>query len=397
MAPAHTTPMTVLQVIPSLDTGGAERSCVEIAEALVDAGHRALVAGGPGRLVTALTDVGGEFVGFDGASKSPWTLYRNARFLAALIDAEGVDIVHARSRAPAWSARMAARRRGAAFVTTYHGIYGEQNRLKKLYNSVMASGDRVIANSGYTGDLVRERYDVTAPRLVVINRGVDERLFDPAAVSGERIAALRTGWGISGDTRAIVLAGRLTGWKGQSVLLHAAGRLRAEGRRDFRIVLVGSDQGRDSYRAELDRIVADNGLGDHVCFAGHSDDVPAVFASADIAVSASTKPEAFGRTIVEAGAMATPVIVTDLGPTRETVLAPPLVGEDARSGWIVPPGDADALAAALGEALGCEPATLAAIGARGRRHVLNNFTLRRMTASTLKVYEDVLAMRQSDH
>jgi glycosyltransferase involved in cell wall biosynthesis len=276
------------------------------------------------------------------------------------------------------------------FVTTYHGIYGEQNRIKKLYNSVMASGDRVIANSAFTAELVRARYGTPAERLVVIDRGVDERVFDPARIDPAAVAALRSAWGLRPGTRAIVLAGRLTGWKGQSVLIRAAARLRADGAADFAVVLVGSDQGRGGYRAGLDTLVAEHRLGDIVRFAGHSDDMAAVFAAADIAVSASTRPEAFGRAIVEAEAMQTPVVVTDLGPTRETVLVPPAVDAAMRTGWIVPPDDADALAAALAEALATAPEDLADIGARGRAHVLERFTLQRMTGATLDLYRAVL-------
>ena len=185
---------TILQIIPQLDAGGAELSAVEIADAVVRAGGRAIVLAEPGRLAADIAKVGGEVVPFPAASKNPVRMLANARAIARIVHSEHVDLVHARSRAPAWSAMWAARRTGVRFVTTYHGAYGEKNALKRLYNSVMARGDVVIANSRYTARLIAERYATPGARIEVIARGVDVRKFDPESIAQARVAALRDRW-----------------------------------------------------------------------------------------------------------------------------------------------------------------------------------------------------------
>jgi hypothetical protein len=221
---------TILQIIPELDTGGAELSTIEIAGAIEGAGGRAIVLSEGGRLVQRLRDTGAELHFFPAAAKSPIRLLWNAHRIADLIRRERVDLVHARSRAPAWSALMAARRTHVPFVTTYHGAYSEKSALKRLYNSVMARGDLVIANSHYTADLIRMRYGTPLSRLHVIYRGQDAVLFDPDRIAPERVAALRQQWGVAGETRVVLQAARLTGWKGQSVLIEATRILMTQGR-----------------------------------------------------------------------------------------------------------------------------------------------------------------------
>jgi glycosyltransferase involved in cell wall biosynthesis len=383
--------VTVLQVIPALDTGGAELSTVEIAAALVAAGARALVATEGGRLATRIEAAGGEIVPFPAATKNPLRIYANAAALARLITGEAVDLVHARSRAPAWSARLAARRTGRPFVTTYHGAYAENGPLKRAYNRIMATGDLVIANSQYTADLIAARYGTPAGRLRVIHRGVDETAFDRAQVPRARIAALRDAWGVPeglrGSAPVVLQAARLTRWKGQTVLIDALARL---ARRDVVAILAGDDQGRTGYRAELLAQIAAHGLDGRVRLVGHVEDMPAAFAAADVAVVASVEPEAFGRTAIEAQRMGCPVVATGIGAPPETVCAPPRVAAAARTGWLVPPGDPTALAAALDEALALDPATRAALGDRAAAHAAASFTLDRMRGATLAVYDDLL-------
>jgi len=378
---------TVLQVIPELDTGGAERTTVDIAAALVARGDRALVASQGGRLVAELEALGGEHVTLPLATKSPLGLGRNAGALARLTEAEGVDLVHARSRAPAWSALWAARRSGVPFVTTYHGIYKQTNRAKALYNSVMARGDAVIANSRYTADLIAARHPVAAGRIAVVYRGSDLDALDPANVSGERRAALRTAWGLPEGVPVILNVARLTGWKGQRVLIDALARLARETDRPFVAVLAGDAQGRAEYLADLETRIAQAGLSDRVRLPGHCADVPAALALADVAVVASTEPEAFGRAAVEAQAAGVPVIATDLGAARETVRTPPDVDEDARTGWRVPPNDAPALSAAIAAALFLPPDARARLTRRARAHVHASFSLAAMCQATLAVYD----------
>jgi len=381
---------TILQIIPRLDAGGAERSVVEIAGAVAHAGGRALVLAEPGRLAASITAAGGEVLPFPAATKNPVAILANARRIAAIAAREGVDLIHARSRAPAWSALAAARQVRVPFVTTYHGAYSETNALKRLYNGVMARGDAVIANSRYTADLIAARYGTPRQRIEVIYRGVDTELFDPARIAAERVAALRQGWGVAPDTRVILQAARLTRWKGQAVLIDAAARLHALGQlQDAVLILAGDAQGRDGYVEELRCLIARLGLQQHVILVGHVDDIAAAYLAAHVTVIASTGPEAFGRAAIEAAAVACPVIATDIGAPPETVLAEPGA---AITGWLVPPGDVDALASRLAQALALAPPIRAAIGERARRHA-ENFSIAAMQQSTLGVYDRLLGTR----
>lgn len=382
---------TILQIIPRLDAGGAELSVVEIAGAVVCAGGRSLVLAEPGRLAANITAAGGEVMPFPAATKSPLRILANARKIARIAARERVDIIHARSRAPAWSALMAARRAGVPFVTTYHGAYTETNAVKRLYNSVMARGDVVIANSRYTARLIASRYGTPAERVRVIHRGVDTARFDPTRVAPERVAALRHKWGVGPEDRVILQGARLTRWKGQGVLIDAASLLQAAGRlKNVAVVLAGDAQGRDAYADALRSQIAGLGLAGRVHLVGHVEDMAAAFLAAHVTVVASTEAEAFGRTVIEAAAVACPVIATDIGAPPETVVTGAAAGSD-RTGWLVPPGDAEALAAALAEALMLAPSARARIGERARQHVLTHFSVEAMQLSTLGVYDRLLA------
>ncbi|MFM1816978.1 MAG: hypothetical protein RLZ98_3673 [Pseudomonadota bacterium] len=387
---------TILQIIPNLDTGGAELATVEIAAALVAAGARALIATEGGRLADRLRAAGGEIVPLPVASKNPATIIRNVGRLAELVEREGVNLLHARSRAPAWSALFAARRTKRAFVTTYHGAYKENGQIKRLYNSVMARSDVVIANSRYTADLIHSRYATPRSRIAVIYRGIDEANYIPSAVPAQRVEVLRKAWGMPGHHRIVLQAARLTSWKGQSVLIEAAARLAKEGRlENVAVVLAGDAQGRDDYIGELRGLIERSGLTGIVHLVGHVDDIAAAFLASYVAVVASVEPEAFGRAAAEAQAMNCPVIATRIGAPQETVLAEPAYGRDQRTGWLVPPGNAAALASALGEALDLSDGERAAMGRKAAAHVTANFSLRRMQMETLAVYDRLLSTRLS--
>lgn len=380
---------TILQIIPELETGGAELSAIEIAAAVVRAGGRAIVLSEGGRMADRLAAAGGELFPFPAATKNPMKLIANARAIERIAQKENVDLVHARSRAPAWSALLAARRAKLPFVTTYHGIYNEKGRAKRLYNSVMARGDIVIANSRYTADIVKKRYATPEDRMRVIYRGVDLEAFDPAIVSPERIKKLRDRWGVANDQRVVLHAARLTKWKGQGDVIAAAARVRNKAR-DCVFILAGDAQGRDDYRDALLKQIARAGVEDIVRLVGHVDDMPAAFAAAHVAIVASIEPEAFGRAAAEAQAMACPVISTNIGAPPETVLAPPRVAATGRTGWLVPPGDIAAYEEALLEALSLGDAAHAATGHRARGHVMAAFSTSEMQRATLAVYDSLL-------
>jgi glycosyltransferase involved in cell wall biosynthesis len=372
--------VAVLQVLPSLVTGGVERGTVEITRAIAEAGGLALVASAGGRMVASVNRAGGRHVTLPLDSKNPLTIRRNAALLADVIRAERVAIVHARSRAPAWSAWLACRRTGARFVTTYHGAYGEDLPFKRHYNAVMAKGERVIAASRFIAELIVARHGTDPARIRMIPRGVDLAAFDPDAVSGERIARLERAWRLPEGARVVLLPGRLTRWKGQAVLIEALSRL---ARHDVCCVLVGSDQGRRRYAAQLIRQAEALGVADRLRLAGECDDMPAALMLADIVVHASTEPEAFGRVVIEAQAMGRPVIASDLGGPVETVA-------HGVTGWRVPPRDAGALAGAIEQVLVLPAATRAELGIRARAAVKRGYTVAAMQAATLAVYDELL-------
>ena len=384
---------TILQIIPELEAGGAERSAVDIAAGLTRAGARAVVATEGGRLVGELQAKGGIWASFPAGTKNPVAMLYNVRRLAKLCLDEGVGLVHARSRAPAWVALGAARALNLPFVTTYHGSYAGRSSVKILYNSVMARGDAVIANSHYTAGLVRSLYPQAAERIRVIHRGTDFAKFSPSAVAPDRVEVLRKAWDVAPHERVVLLAARLTGWKGQKVLIEAAAKLKSEGMSDVAFVLAGDAQGRDSYVRELDKLIDTNGLKGVVRRVGHCVDMPAAFLAASVVTVPSTEPEAFGRSAVEAQAMGAPVVVSDLGAVPETVLTAPEVAPQERTGWRVPPGDAAALAEALAAALAMGASAREAMATRARLHVERHFSLERMVEDTLDVYISLLEGR----
>jgi glycosyltransferase involved in cell wall biosynthesis len=373
--------MKILQVLPALDAGGVERGTVEIVQAIVGAGGTALVASAGGRLVAAVERAGGQHIQLNLMTKDPVNILLNAGKLARLIRSENISLVHARSRAPAWSAYLAARRTQTPFVTTWHGVYGEDFPGKRLYNSVMARGDRVIAISHYIGNRVAA-HGVPASRLRIIPRGVDPDIFDPARISGDRVHRLAEAWRIPTGARIVMLPARLTRWKGAEALLDAVARLPAHD--NLFCVLVGSDQGRTRYAASLTARAESLGLTPRLRLAGHCDDMQAALMLADVVVSTSLKPEPFGRTVIEAQAMGRPVVAFHHGGAAETI-------RDGQTGLLVPPGDIGALAAAIDHALTLEDAARAALADQARTAVLAGFTTAAMQSATLAVYRELLA------
>jgi glycosyltransferase involved in cell wall biosynthesis len=378
---------TLLQVIPELETGGAEQSTIDIAQAVVRAGGKALVATRGGRMTARLEADGGRLAQMPVQTKNPLVMLGNAARLVALIRQEKVSIVHARSRAPAFSALWAAHATGTPFVATYHGVYKAQNRLKRWYNAVMTRGDLVIANSDYTRDHVLAEHAIDPARMVTIPRGVDLSRFDPAFVPETRVEALREAWGVPADQRTkIVLAGRLTRIKGHLTIVEAARKLAAAGRRDFLILFAGDDQGRTGYAAELQGAIDAAGLAEAVRIVGHCDDMPAAYLLADFAILPTTQPESFGRAAVEPQVMGRPVIASDHGGVTETVLP-------GTTGWLAPVGDADAWAEALATAIDAGPVRRLEMGEVGRKRARQLYSVDAMCAATLAAYEQVLGAR----
>jgi glycosyltransferase involved in cell wall biosynthesis len=348
---------------------------------VVKAGGKATVVSAGGPMVRELERTGAKHVAMGVDTKNVYEMWRNIRPLAELIAKERADLVHARSRAPAWSARAAARRAGVPFVTTFHGTYNFKSWLKKRYNAIMASGDRVIAISEFIAEHVKTHYHVPAERIQVIHRGIDLDIFSPQAVPVQRILPLAQRWRLPDGVPVVMLPGRLTRWKGQTIFLEALAKLA-----DLECmgVIVGGDQGRAGYRAELETHIAALGLESRVRLVGDVNDMAAAFMLADVVVSASTDPEAFGRIVVEAQAMGRPVIASKHGAATETVL-------DGVTGWLVPPGDPAALAGAIRKALGLNEEQRHAIAYAAENHARGKFAKTAMCAKTLALYQAVAA------
>ncbi len=372
-------PPVILQVLPALQSGGVERGTVEIARAIQQHGGRALVASSGGKMVYQLFRCGAEHISLPLASKNPLTILMNARKLANIIREHKVDIVHARSRAPAWSAWLACQKTGCKMVTTFHGTYSNQNALKKKYNSVMLKGERVIAISNFIAEHIKANYEVDANKIRVIHRGVDLNLFTPDLFSHQRMDALIKEWRLPMDLPIILFPGRITRWKGQDVFLKALAQLP---NRNFFAVILGDDKKRGNYKAELERLIVELGLEGHVRFAEHTQYITEAYMLARVVVATSIEPEAFGRVVLEAQAMGKPVIATNHGGPQETVI-------HGETGLLVPPGDVEALTRAIDNALHVDEALGRQIAASAREQA-ERFSLEAMCEKTLAVYEELL-------
>lgn len=391
MTPSDTTSMpaasstgrtpTVLQILPSLGGGGVERGTVEMTAALTEAGWTALVASSGGTMVHDVERAGGKHIQLPVHSKNPFVMRKNVDRLAKLVAEHGIDLIHARSRAPAWSALGAARRTGTPFVTTVHGPYGFNLPFKRLYNSVMTRGDRVIAISEFIRSYILDNYrNVDPNRIRVIHRGVNIDIFDPARTSAERVIHLATEWRIPDGVPVVMLPGRVTRWKGHMVLFEALAQIKD---RPMRCLIVGDDQGRTGYRRELDAAVEKLGLQSIVHIVGNCRDMAAAYKLSDVVVSASTEPEAFGRVVAEAQAIGKPVIAPNHGAAPE-ILLPEVTG------WLVPPSDPPALARALEKALDMDTAARERLAQAAIARVRENFTTRKMCDATIDVYRELL-------
>jgi glycosyltransferase involved in cell wall biosynthesis len=375
----------VLQIVPSLVSGGAERGAIDLAAVLAAVGWASYVASSGGPLERDVLRAGASHLKLPLASKNPLVMRRNSAALARLIRQLGIDIVHARSRAPAWSAWLAARGTGRHFVTTFHNAYGARTALKRHYNSIMAWGERVIAISDFVADYAASVYGVGPDRLRTIPRGVDLDAFDPTRVGAQRIISLAREWRLHDGKPVVMLPGRLTRWKGGLEFIAA---IAATGRRDICCLVVGSEQ-RRGFRQELETAIRDRGLADLFRIVEECRDMPAAYMLADVVVSASRDPEGFGRVIVEAQAMGRPVVATNHGGARETIVP-------GATGWLVPPRDPAALAVAINDALSLKIDERKRLAQHAIAHVTSHFSREVMCARTIEVYEELLFAQSAE-
>lgn len=369
----------VLQILPELETGGVERGTVDVAHFLSRAGGTPIVASEGGRLVRDLERKGILHLTLPLASKNPLTMHANIDALCKIIREHRVDIVHARSRAPAWSAFFAARKTGVPFLTTFHSTYSYSSALKKFYNSIMVRGDRVIAISNFIAEHIHQHYAVSPEKIRIIPRGTDTNLFNPDSVTAERMATLSAKWRLPDGRRIILCPARVTPRKGHLVLLEALAQLE---RRDFFCVIAGSTQGRDDYAAEIEATVSKLGLEGYVSMVGDCTEMPVAMMLADVVVAPSIDEEAFGRVPSEAQAMGRPVIASQTGGMSETVL-------HGETGWLVPRRDPDALAKALDEALSLTEEQRITMTCLAIAHINANFSMEQMCWQTLDVYREL--------
>jgi glycosyltransferase involved in cell wall biosynthesis len=370
--------LTVMQLLPELNGGGVERGTLEIGKYLARQGHRSLVVSAGGRLVAQLVAEGSEHIRMPVGGKSPLTL----RFIAGLrriIRDEQVDILDLRSRMPAWIGFLAWKSlppsERPCLITTFHGFYSVN-----AYSAVMARGETIIAVSASIARHIAENYSKTENVRTIV-RGVDLSVFSPEKISPEKLAALRQNWRLAADVPTLMLPGRIARWKGQDVFLQALALLRCP---RFQAVLLGDYKEGGAYTGKLRQLIKRLGLAEKVRLAGYCSDIATAYLLADLVVSASSKePEAFGRASVEAMAMGKPVVATAHGGSLETVI-------DGENGWLVPPGDATAMAKAIDAALAMGEAALQGIGAQGQSWVRSQFTTEKMCEQTLAVYRDCL-------
>jgi len=371
----------IMQVIPALGAGGAEQGCIDVAAELVRTGSDAIIVSNGGARVRELERLGVMHIDMPVHSKNPLVMWRNVRRLRKLINRYHVNVVHVRSRAPAWSAERACRVSRARFMTTCHAPYNiNDSEWKRKYNAVMMRGERVIAISKMVADYMVENYPINPAVIRLIHRGIDLSKFHPEAVPPGRLVDLAAEWRVPDGANIVLLPGRLTRWKGHHVLIDAMARLAKD---DLFCVIIGDDQGRSEYRKELIDAIAQKSLSGRVRLVDHCDDMPAAYMLSTVVVSASTDPEGFGRIPVEAQAMGRPIVGTSHGGALETIVP----GE---TGWLVEPGDALALSRAIEEALALDERGRKALARESMAHVRAHFTREQMVARTLSVYQELL-------
>lgn len=373
----------VMQIIPALGAGGAEQGCIDVAAELVKSGAKSIVVCHGGHRLPEILRGGSTHIEMPVHSKNPFVMWRNISRLRKLIREHDVDIVHARSRAPAWSAWKAVEGTKARFMTTCHAPFNISGDVKKFYNSSIARGERVIAISNYVREYLLNNYEIDDANIRVIHRGVAIEKFHPGAVAPTHLIKLSQAWRLPDGCTIVMMPGRLTRWKGHLVLIDAMAKLNRE---DVFCVMIGDDQGRKEYREEVEAAIQSRNLEGRVRIVGHCSDMPAAYMLSNVVVSASTDPEGFGRVPIEAQAMGRAIVATDHGGAQETII------RDV-TGWLIPPNDSDALAAAINEALNMDPERRSIMATHAMMHVTENFTRGHMVDQTMDVYAELLQVK----
>ena len=379
--------LKVLQVIPKLGYGGAETGCYDIAHYLPENDCGSFIVTSGGELLKFIDKKKVKIIKLPVHSKNPLIIFINFLALVAIILVKNISIVHARSRAPAWSCLLAAKITGRKFVTTFHGTYNFNNKIKKFYNSVMVRSDLIIAGSNFIFSHIKDNYTKylnAKKKLLVIFRGINVDYFDPTTKLDSDEKKLLKRWQIEKDKKIILLPGRLTGWKGQEVFIEAINLVNIElGYEAFYAVILGSDQGRDLYKKKLIRLTEQHRLNNQVKFIDHCNDMALAYKVSDIVISASIEPEAFGRVAVEAQSMEKPIIASDIGGSNETII-------DEKTGFLFESNNAKSLSKKILKVLSMDETLLQSIGKEGRKNIIQKFNVEKMCFSTYSEYKRIL-------
>jgi len=371
---------SVLQVLPHLNSGGLVSGAIEVSEALQKSGMRSFVASEGGRREREIIRTGGKVFNFSLGSKNPLIIFLNIYKLSRIIKKYKINIIHARSRAPAWSAYFAAKKMGIPFVTTFHGTYSIQNNLKKKYNSIMVKADKVIAISSFINKHILSNYKVDQEKIVTVHRGINIEKYDYLKVSNERLIAFSKKFNIPEDSFVILLPGRITRWKGHILLIEAISKLQ---RSDIICLFVGDLQGRNKYFAELNKTIDKFKLKNNFRIISNQSDMAVIYKLSDVVVSASLEPEAFGRVVAEAQAMGRPTVAVNHGGGPEIII-------DGVTGWLFRPGDANDLADKVNKALNLNINDREKMSVKAIERAKLNFNNEMMCAKILNIYAELI-------
>ena len=379
--------INVLQVIPKLGYGGAETGCYDIAHYLSENKCKSYIVTSGGDLIKFIDKKKVKLIRLPVHSKNPLLIFLNALILIGIILIFKISIVHARSRAPAWSCLLATKLTGRKFVTTFHGTYNFSGKLKKFYNSIMVRSDLIIAGSNFIFSHIKNNYSEFLKlnrKFLVIFRGINVDYFDPTAKFENDEKKLLQNWEINKEKKIILMPGRLTSWKGQKLLIEAINLVKIElGYEAFHVVILGDDQGRDLYKKELVRLTEQYRLTNQIKFIKHCKDMALAYKVSDIIISASIEPEAFGRVAVEAQSMEKLIIASNIGGSNETII-------DEKTGFLFESGDAHSLSKKIIKAMTMDETSLNLIGKEGRKNIIKKFNVEKMCFSTYSEYKRLL-------
>ena len=377
----------VLQVIPKLGYGGAETGCYDIAHYLSEKKCKSFIVTSGGDLTKYINKKKVKLIRLPVHSKNPLLIFVNSIILISIILLYNISIVHARSRAPAWSCLIATKLTNRKFVTTFHGTYNFKGKLKRFYNSVMVRSDLIIAGSNFIFSHIKKNYSELIKfnkKFLVIFRGINVDYFDPSTKLETDEDRLLKSWEINKEKKIILMPGRLTSWKGQELFIEALNLVKIElGYEAFHAVILGNNQGRDLYKKKLIRLTEQYRLTNQIKFINHCKDMALAYKISDLVVSPSIEPEAFGRVAVEAQSMEKIIIASNIGGSNETII-------NNKTGFLFNSGDANSLSKKIIEVITMDENAIKLIGKEGRKNIIKKFNVEKMCFSTYSEYKRLL-------